>query len=77
VTEVYVAIVLQLGTLLGLLITALVGRSKVDSVHRLVNGNSERQAERIEQLHELLAKRKPGRPRKVEIKVGEGRPPRP
>lgn len=67
-TEVYIAIVLQIGTLLGLLITALVGRSKVEEVHKLVNGQSDRQERVIAGLQadvRALAQRKrPGRPRK-------------
>lgn len=63
--EVYIAIVLQIGTLLGLLITALVGRRKVEEVHKLVNGRSQAQEELIRDLRAvLLAKPKRGRPRK-------------
>lgn len=70
-TEVYIAIVLQIGTLLGLLITALVGRRKVDAVHELVNGTSSAQLQQIEHLKGEVAylkgeadRRKGGRPKK-------------
>lgn len=70
--DVWIAIVLQIGTLLGLLITALVGRSKVEEVHKLVNGQSDRQERVISSLQAdvraLTARKRPGRPRKSELK---------
>lgn len=72
-TEVWIAIVLQVGTLLGLLITALVGRRKVAAVHELVNGASTAQLTQIEHLKGEVAylkgeadRRKGGRPKKAE-----------
>lgn len=74
--EVYVAIVLQIGTLLGLLITALVGARKVEKVHELVNGKSTQQELTIATLREdvraLAAKKRPGRPRKDVHKAEDG-----
>lgn len=72
-TEVVIlALIAQIGTLLTVILTAIVGRKKLNDVHDLVNGQSSRQMETIERQGAkidglqtaLQNRRKPGRPRK-------------
>lgn len=51
---IWLAVIAQVGTLLTLIVTAVVGRRKLDHVKDLVNGHSEKQAERIAALQALL-----------------------
>lgn len=55
VSLIVVAIVVQLGSLATIVVTALLGRRKLREVHELVNGTATAQAARIEAQGALIA----------------------
>lgn len=52
---VMLALIAQIGTLVTVLVTAFVGRRKLNEVHKLVNGQSTAQIKLIERQSEAIA----------------------